>query len=335
MRTTMISSVRKRIPRDLNTNFENTNGIWKMNEGTEAAEAHRRRLPERVILLRHGESEANADHTLYRTKADNLILLSEKGCKEAAAAGERIRSLLSPKDQIYMIVSPFKRTMQTAGIIRNTIEPQLVRYYIEPLIREQEFGNIQGDDFENFRREQSTVGRFYYRFPTGESGADVYGRAKQWWDSSLLRLNQRPGYPHCDAAVIVTHGLTMRCLLMQLFGWSPNTFNTVWNANNCEMYVLKKDLSKPGFSPYVLDIKEGDVPRSSLMLVVHFKDGGKKKFELNNYLSLPPPRTCQSDLVLEMLREQYGLDPDIVEWVDFRGGGTGYGKGVELPSCRL
>ena len=30
-------------------------------------------------------------------------------------------------------------------------------------------------------------------------------------------------------------GLTMRLILMHLGGWSPNTFHSVWNANNCDM----------------------------------------------------------------------------------------------------
>ena len=47
-----------------------------------------------MILLRHGESEGNADLTLYRTKPDNAIELTEKGRAEARAAGERIRQLL-------------------------------------------------------------------------------------------------------------------------------------------------------------------------------------------------------------------------------------------------
>ena len=34
----------------------------------------------------------------------------------------------------------------------------------------------------------SETGRMRYRFPTGESGADVYDRTKQWWDSMMQRL---------------------------------------------------------------------------------------------------------------------------------------------------
>ena len=37
--------------------------------------------------MRHGESEGNADHTLYRTKPDNLVELTEKGIRQAEDAG--------------------------------------------------------------------------------------------------------------------------------------------------------------------------------------------------------------------------------------------------------
>ena len=77
--------------------------------------------------------------------------------------------------------------------------------YIDSQLREQEFGNLQGDDFKTFREEQRSVGRFYYRFPTGESGADVYDRTKQWIFSDLVHLNTSTHAP-VDNVVIVTHG---------------------------------------------------------------------------------------------------------------------------------
>ena len=92
-------------------------------------------------------------------------------------------------------------------------------------------GNVQeGETFSQYRDEQRRVGRFWYRFPTGESGADVLDRVKSWWYESVLTVNTRPGFLPIDAMVVVTHGLTMRFILMQLFGWSPTTFHSVWNA---------------------------------------------------------------------------------------------------------
>ena len=107
------------------------------------------------------------------------------------------------------------------------------------------------------------MGRFFYRFPTGESGADVYDRVKSWWADAVQHVNLRPGYQPVDGLVVVTHGLTLRCILMQLFGWSPTTFQSVWNAGNCAVYVLRKDLALPGASPYALDLTAGDAPRRS------------------------------------------------------------------------
>merc|ERR1719201_2156858 len=114
------------------------------------------------------------------------------------------------------------------------------------MIREQEFGNLQGIEFEELRKEQLRVGRYWYRFPTGESGADVYSRVKQWWDARVGWMNMYEGEEFVDDMIVVTHGLAMRFILMQLFGWSPNTFTTVWNADNCDIYVLRKDLTLPG-----------------------------------------------------------------------------------------
>ena len=139
----------------------------------------RSHLPKRIILVRHGESEGNADHTLYRTKADNLIELTTRGMEQARALGGRLKCLLG-NDRVHLVVSPFERTLQTARFIRDVIEDNIIRLHIEPRVREQEFGNLQGDEFKSFRAEQQRVGRFFYRFPTGESGADVYGRAVRY-----------------------------------------------------------------------------------------------------------------------------------------------------------
>jgi broad specificity phosphatase PhoE len=204
-----------------------------------------------------------------------------------------------------VIVHAFKLILRRGLFFSCNTPSKPVRTDIETRIREQEVGNLQGEDFQNFRREQQRVGRFWYRFPTGESGSDVFDRVKSWWAESVLTVNTRVGYAPIDAIVIVSHGLTIRFILMQLFGWSPTTFHSVWNAGNCDMYLLQKDLTKPGDSPYVLDSENGDVPRSSIDVLIELKStGAKRKLKLENYLSIPPPRTTRIELVKHMLAEQ-------------------------------
>jgi len=293
-------------------------------------EAALARLPRRIVLVRHGESEGNADNTLYRTKADNLIELTRAGIEQATAVGHRLKALLG-HDRVFLVISPFERTMQTARCLRKAIEPNIVHTQIEPRVREQEFGNLQGDEFKAFRTQQQSIGRFFYRFPTGESGADVHGRTCSWWEGWVRQVNLRPGFEHADALVVVTHGLTMRLILMQLYGWSPNTFSTVWNAGNCDMYVLKLNLDKPGTTPYDIDAAEGDYPNSTLDAVVTMSDGTEQTLPLNDYLKLAPPRTTDPDAAAEMLAEQHGLELASIVAVDFFAGRAGFNRDLVSP----
>eukprot|EP00977_Amphora_coffeiformis_P004198 scaffold875_cov185-Amphora_coffeaeformis.AAC.13 len=311
----------------------------------------RQLLPQTIILVRHGESIANVDKRIWQSLPDNLVSLTERGKAQATAVGQRIEALFRAKDEqaasrngrrrrrrhndddnnnkpttpagsirrIHFIVSPFERTLQTASCMRPALQHRIVRTDIESRIREQEMGNLQhSDEFPKFRAQQKRVGRFWYRFPTGESGSDVLDRTKSWWFETVLQVNQRVGYDPVDALVVVTHGLTMRFILMQLFGWSPTTFHSVWNAGNCSMYVLERDDSKPGQSPYVLDATAGDMPRSSIEVLVQLKPTTTTKqssplpppsspmvLTLDNYLSVPPPRTTRTVMIGHMLAAQY------------------------------
>ena len=279
----------------------------KRRPALDQAEDCRRLLPKTVIILRHGESEANKDKSMWKKIPDNLLGLTETGRAQAKRAGERVEAILAASgcQRVHIVVSPFERTLQTSAAMRPAFEHRIVRTDIESRIREQEVGNLQNDDFQKFRTEQQKVGRFWYRFPTGESGADVLDRVKSWWYESVVTVNTRVGYDPIDALVVVTHGLTLRFILMQLFGWSPTTFHSVWNANNCGMYVLRKDLSKPGPSPFLLDAESGDMPQSSIDVLVEQENGETALLKLEDYLSIPPPRTTHLKLVKHLLARQY------------------------------
>ncbi|CAE7670157.1 unnamed protein product, partial [Symbiodinium necroappetens] len=97
------------------------------------------------------------------------------------------------------------------------------------------------------RAEEDLVGRTYYRRPNAESSADVFDRVKQFWDklfgengNGLLAGDSRT----YDMCLVVTHGLTIRLMLMCLFNWSVATFESVWNLSYCEHVTLKKSLNR-------------------------------------------------------------------------------------------
>jgi len=315
---------------------------WCHYEHCGGLQEKRKRLPELVILLRHGESEANADHTLWRTKPDNQIKLTDTGIQQSKEAGRRIEALFESYEKetstsikrVQIHVSPFERTLQTIAAAIPYFEHRVVQTLPESRIREQETGNFSKRNVDSFREEQLKVGRFWYRFPTGESGADVYDRVKSWWFESILTTNEQVGYDHVDAIVVVTHSLSMRFVLMQLYNWSPTTFHSVWSSGVCDMYVLRKDLNKRGTSPYDLDRQRGDMPRSSMDMSLRLKQGRnvsdtselsveERIYRLHDYLDVPPPRMRHIGVIKQKLAEEYPkLDANAIDTISFELNGT-------------
>lgn len=77
-------------------------------------------------------------------------------------------------------VSPYyrHRARETFANIALQLEPEQVREVrLEPRLREQDWGNYQrADCMRTAKQERGLFGRFFYRFPNGESGADVMSR---------------------------------------------------------------------------------------------------------------------------------------------------------------
>lgn len=146
-------------------------------------------LPKRLILVRHGESEANVDRSQYAHLPDWRISLTARGKNEAHDCGRRLRRLV--KDEpLFIYYSPYQRTRQTLDEIRRSLNPrQIMGEREDERLREQEMGNYQPlpssgemDDLWDARNE---YGRSFFRFPCGESGLDVMDRVGSFFDALL------------------------------------------------------------------------------------------------------------------------------------------------------
>lgn len=87
--------------------------------------------------------------------------------------------------------------------------------------------------------ERKKIGRFFYRFKAGESGADVYDRVSSFMDS-LYREMDNCLMPN-NNVLIVSHGLFMRLFLMRFYRWSVEKFHTLENFSNCGYCILERD----------------------------------------------------------------------------------------------
>jgi len=216
----------------------------------------RNNLPQRVILVRHGQSLGNIDESLYATIPDNAMPLTEKGWQQATAAGNQLRSILPPNASVRFLVSPYVRTMETFHGICHAWCPPVgdaaawhsklrrdhnLSWRQDPRLREQDFGNFQDSQaMRKAKAERARFGSFYYRFPNGESGSDVYDRLSTFLDSLWRSFDNHPA----DVYVIVTHGICLRILLMRYFRYTVEQFHVLANPTNAEMFVLGDERGK-------------------------------------------------------------------------------------------
>lgn len=193
--------------------------------------------PKRIILVRHGRSEANDDPTVYSRVPDYKIELVDDGREQARIAGEHIRELIG--GEFYGVyVSPYRRTVQTKDCIVERIGRVPAFDYQEPYLREQEMGNMPAIIENELNWEaRKRYGTFFYRFPDGESCADIYDRMCGFLDN-LHRQFEKPDYP--DNIVIVTHSVALCCFLFRWYHWTVEKFDSLPLLPNCHIAVMTR-----------------------------------------------------------------------------------------------
>lgn len=207
--------------------------------------------PRRIILVRHGQSEGNVDEAVYTRVADPRIGLTEQGVAEAEECGRKIRKVIEEDGaedwKVYFYVSPYRRGLETLRNLAKAFErSRIAGVREEPRLREQDFGNFQNE--EQMKIEKATrarYGRFFYRFPNGESAADVYDRITGFRETLRTDIDigrfQPPGKQSPDMnLVLVSHGLTLRVFLMRWYKWTVEQFEGLHNIGNGKMVVMER-----------------------------------------------------------------------------------------------
>lgn len=198
--------------------------------------------PKKIFLLRHGQSEANVDKTIYSLKPDYAVNLTPMGERQAFERGQELRELIGDldKNKLAVYYSPFFRTIQT---FNNLAKAFPVGYFHErwvqgdPRLREQEWvGGIPQEYDGDQEALRDTYGHFYYRFQGGESCADVYDRVASF-NNTLHRDFEKSHFP--EYCLICGHGMTNRVFLMKWFHLSVEEFEIMSNPKNCELWTLE------------------------------------------------------------------------------------------------
>ena len=163
-----------------------------------------------LILLRHGESQWNLENR-FTGWVD--VDLSEKGKKEAEAAGKKLEGIRI--DKAY--TSVLKRAVDTFDIAMKAAGKNGIPVVRDPALNERHYGDLQGlnkvETAEKYGDEQVHIWRRSYDVapPGGESLKDTAARALPYYKEHILK-DLKDG----KNILIAAHGNSLRSIVMDL-----------------------------------------------------------------------------------------------------------------------
>ena len=181
--------------------------------------------PDRLWIVRHGQSASNVARRLAEQAAredigisvrDVDVELSALGQQQAHAVGRWFGGLPPEERPNVVLVSPYRRAVQTADLIREAAGIVVSRadgsYVVDERLREKEFGVLTGltrSGIASLHPDEYALrmlfGKFYHRPPGGESYCDVIMRLR-----SVLDMVTRE-YTTGDRVVVVCHSVVVNC----------------------------------------------------------------------------------------------------------------------------
>ncbi|MCR5482967.1 MAG: phosphoglycerate mutase family protein [Bacilli bacterium] len=201
-----------------------------------------------LFLIRHGKSSSNSMKNKDEGLPDNKVYLTEIGKQQAKEAGIFLKDYFENNaldyDSSIMFNSPFVRTRETSDIINEILDIKTKKE--DPLLIEHQYGLFSDTDwkitkqkhpefFEYYNNFYHNDGKFYVRFPMGESGLDVYVRTYLFLD----RINKH--YNDYENILVVTHGNVIKTFFMNLLDYSPEWFSHEKPINNCAIELIDEE----------------------------------------------------------------------------------------------
>lgn len=221
--------------------------------------SQRARWPERLWIVRHGESAGNVARDAANAaglgrieiaERDVDVPLSKLGEQQAEALGRWFAELPAKARPEVALSSPYLRARQTAKRVEamGGLAPGANIQCTDERLREREFGILDRltsvgikelhPDQAEFRR---TMGKFYHRPPGGESWCDVILRLRSALDTLSLHHSGR-------RVVIVGHQVVVLCLRYLLENMSEEEILAI---------DAKGDVANCAVTEYVFDPAAG------------------------------------------------------------------------------
>lgn len=184
-----------------------------------------------IYLIRHGETDANAERIFQR--ADNP--LNATGRAQAERLGERLAN--EPIERI--VASDYDRAAHTARSIARFCKAPIE---LDGDWRERHFGDLRGRAYSDVGAE---IFEPDYEPPNGETWTQFVERVARAWSRALSLSKQLNG-----SLAIVTHGLVCRALIQNQLTLEPPLLPPARGFRNCSLTIIEPE---PPFRVRLLD----------------------------------------------------------------------------------
>lgn len=184
-----------------------------------------------LICIRHGQSEANVDNSIYYTKPDHKIELTAVGSGQAFVLYKELEKEYPNYKTNKIITSPWVRAKQTAEELKDLSFFPIIE---DPLIHEMLVMNSFDEmgtnkDFNCSKRIDFS--QYWHKTGSSESYIDAYNRARTFLQDLILN---RYNLNHGDNLFIVSHGIFLSMLEIAI---DKNTIRKERHLDNCKYYT--------------------------------------------------------------------------------------------------
>ena len=170
-------------------------------------------MPERLILVRHGET-TGTEHGRYYGRTD--MPLNVKGAEQA----RKLYKWLERYPFHYIYTSPLKRCKETASIIKGKCNIPTI---ISPELQEIDFGKWEGLTLTEMQRQNPKRFNSWFldfekfRMPGGEDVIVMIKRVQRFLKKVIRKYPQK-------SILIVTHGGPAKVMVMAALGLAISNF---------------------------------------------------------------------------------------------------------------
>ncbi|ALS00932.1 hypothetical protein ATZ33_05980 [Enterococcus silesiacus] len=164
-------------------------------------------MKKKIYLLRHGETEYNRQGIYQGTLDSPLTPLGKRQVKEnGLLLKQKLRTF--DDQEIAFFYSPLGRTKQSAQIIYETLDRQVINLIKDEQLKEVNIGSWNGKNRQAIIAETKDKGynefNWYFKSPNGETYKDVQLRCTKWLEEIKTVKQQH--------IIVMSHGLLGRVL---------------------------------------------------------------------------------------------------------------------------